>query len=89
MENVTTLFVQFSELGTIRKWSAEAFDGASEYQLVTRGWFCVVDGLEDANPTCVIDTNDHHDCIYAKPGMCREQCEYWQAILTPTTDREG
>ena len=27
---------------------------------------------------CVIDEGQHHNCIYAKPGMRKEQCEYWR-----------
>lgn len=27
---------------------------------------------------CVIDTNSHHECIYAKPDMRKENCVYWQ-----------
>lgn len=81
-ERRTTLFIAFSDSGTIRKWANEPFEGASEYALVTRNWSCVVDGPDDPDPTCVIDMNQHHDCIYAKPGMCREDCEYWQNIPT-------
>lgn len=29
---------------------------------------------------CVIDSHDYEDCIYAKPGMRKEQCEYWRVI---------
>jgi hypothetical protein len=28
--------------------------------------------------TCVIDDGALHECIYAKKGMRREQCEYWR-----------
>lgn len=30
---------------------------------------------------CVIDTGEHHNCILARPGMTREQCEHWRPIL--------
>ena len=44
---------------------------------------CHVDLEEGQEPDgCVIDTNNHHDCIYAKDGMRKEQCEYWR-ICTP------
>lgn len=29
---------------------------------------------------CVIDTGDLDDCIYAKPGMRKEQCKYWRIV---------
>lgn len=83
MVSSTTIYVQFSGCGEhIRKWAREPFDGGTEYKMVTRNWVCVVDGPGDTDPTCVIDTGDFHDCLYAKPGMCREDCKYWQALPT-------
>ena len=32
---------------------------------------------------CVIDTGRLHDCIYANPGMRKEQCEYWKTVTPP------
>lgn len=29
---------------------------------------------------CVIDARDYEDCIHAKPGMKKEECEYWRKI---------
>lgn len=31
---------------------------------------------------CVIDSGRYHDCVYAKPGMRKEQCEYWRPITS-------
>ena len=30
---------------------------------------------------CVIDTGDLFNCIYAKPNMRKEQCEYWKICV--------
>jgi hypothetical protein len=44
-------------------------------------WGCHCDLEPHMQPDgCVIDTNDFHNCIYAKEGMRKEQCEYWQKI---------
>jgi hypothetical protein len=32
---------------------------------------------------CVIDTGHLNDCIYANPGMRKEQCEYWRIVTPP------
>jgi hypothetical protein len=32
---------------------------------------------------CVIDTGCLHQCIYAKSGMRKEQCEYWKIVPAP------
>lgn len=29
---------------------------------------------------CVIDTGEIKNCVYAKPDMRKEQCEYWKPI---------
>ena len=29
---------------------------------------------------CVIDEDRPYDCIYAKQGMRKEQCEYWRIV---------
>jgi hypothetical protein len=34
---------------------------------------------------CVIDEGRPEDCIYAKPGMRKEQCEYWRIVASLTT----
>lgn len=33
---------------------------------------------------CVIDEGRPQDCIYAKPGMKKEQCKYWKAMPVDT-----
>jgi hypothetical protein len=33
---------------------------------------------------CVIDSGDVDDCVYAKRGMVKEQCEYWKIITKKT-----
>jgi len=30
---------------------------------------------------CVIDEGALHNCIYAKEGMRKEQCQYWRIVL--------
>lgn len=30
---------------------------------------------------CVIDEGNYHNCIYAKEGMRKEQCKYWQIVV--------
>ena len=30
---------------------------------------------------CVIDSGTCHECIHAKEGMRKEQCEYWKIIV--------
>jgi hypothetical protein len=32
---------------------------------------------------CVIDDGNFHNCVYAKPGMRKEQCKYWR-IVSPS-----
>ena len=40
---------------------------------------CHVDPDEGREPgDCVIDSGNLDDCIYAKPGMRKEQCPYWR-----------
>ena len=29
---------------------------------------------------CVTDDGRLHDCIYAEPGMRKEQCQYWRIV---------
>ena len=43
-----------------------------------------VDGMPDH---CVIDFHDYEDCIYAKPGMRKEQCEYWRIVTVHRLDK--
>jgi NADH:ubiquinone oxidoreductase subunit B-like Fe-S oxidoreductase len=33
----------------------------------------------EVDPTCVIDSNKIHDCIFANEKMRKEQCEYWKS----------
>ena len=43
------------------------------------GCYCdLMDGTPDE--TCVIDTKQFNNCIYAKPGMRKEDCKYWRPI---------
>ncbi|WP_019022988.1 hypothetical protein [Thioalkalivibrio sp. ALE23] len=37
-----------------------------------------IEGIIDEN--CVLDYGRPEECIYAKPGMRREQCQYWRVI---------
>jgi hypothetical protein len=39
--------------------------------------------------SCVIDTEEFCDCIYARKGMRKEQCEYWRIDTTRTTPTKG
>ena len=42
-------------------------------------WGCAVDLEPDQIPDgCVIDTGKYNLCVYAKEGMCKGDCEYWQ-----------
>ena len=44
---------------------------------------CHVDLFDGVEPDdCVIDTGRLCDCIYAKEGMRKEQCEYWRIVQT-------
>jgi hypothetical protein len=50
---------------------------------------CHVDLEQGAVPDgCVIDTGDYADCIYAKEGMRKEQCEYWRIVAQGEPDSE-
>ena len=50
-------------------------------RIVTIRYGCHVDLEEDQEPDdCVINTGTMDECIYAKPGMRPEQCEYWRVI---------
>ncbi len=45
---------------------------------------CHVDLEPDQQPDgCVIDDGRYHDCLYAKQGMRKEQCQYWRIVSTP------
>ena len=45
---------------------------------------CHVDLYDVEQPDdCVIDSGRHNDCIYAKEGMRKEQCEYWRVVAIP------
>jgi len=42
---------------------------------------CHCDLNPDEEPDfCVIDTKEYHDCICARKGMKKEDCEYWKEI---------
>ena len=48
---------------------------------------CHVDLEEAQQPDgCVIDTEEFHNCIYAKEGMRKEQCEYWRIVALPAPE---
>jgi hypothetical protein len=51
-------------------------------QLVPRllglAYGCHCEPWEGIVPDCVCDYGDYAGCIYAKPGMRREQCKYWK-----------
>ena len=60
------------------------YDAASAIEqlipkLSTVRYGCHVDLEEGQEPDdCVIDSGHLNDCSYAKKGMRKEQCEYWQ-----------
>lgn len=71
------------------------FDAADAVrQLTTRldevKYGCHVDLEPGQQPDgCVIDEDRHENCIYAKPGMRKEQCKYWRIVgphLRPCQD---
>lgn len=42
---------------------------------------CHVDLAEGDEPDgCVLDVREHDKCIFAKPGMRKEQCQWWRPI---------
>jgi len=43
---------------------------------------CYCDLGDDNKPLddCVLDLGEIHNCILAKKGMRKEQCEYWRVI---------
>lgn len=43
------------------------------------GCFCDLEPHMEPDD-CVIDRGDFDDCIYAKQGMKKEDCKYWQKI---------
>lgn len=48
-------------------------------KISTLKYGCHVDLEEGMEPDgCVIDEGQLHNCTYAKPGMRKEQCEYWR-----------
>lgn len=52
-----------------------------ERKNVRHGCYCDIETLVNPIPDgCVIDTGDYQDCIYAKEGMKKEDCKYWQPI---------
>lgn len=51
---------------------------------IETGWACVVDEVN--NPTCVLDFDRPQDCMYAKPGMVRTDCRYWQRVKVDNHD---
>ena len=44
------------------------------------GCYCDLEPGRQALNDCVIDTGEFYNCIYAKEGMRKEQCEYWRVI---------
>jgi len=50
--------------------------------LATVKYGCHVDLEEGIEPDeCVIDRGDFDDCVYARPGMRKEQCKYWKIVV--------
>ena len=44
-------------------------------------WGCHCDLEEGQAPDgCVMDEGRHQDCVYARKGMNKVQCSYWQPI---------
>ena len=49
---------------------------------VRYGCHCDLETTVSGEPDgCVIDEGIPQDCIYAKMGMRKEQCEYWRVVL--------
>ena len=44
------------------------------------GCSCDLEPGQPSQDDCVLDTGDIDDCIYAKRGMRKEQCENWKII---------
>ena len=51
-------------------------------EAVKYGCHCDIESMGDdfVPDGCVIDSGRFHECIYAEPGMVKEQCIYWKAI---------
>jgi hypothetical protein len=49
---------------------------------ITYGCHCDLESMDEGfEPDgCVIDEGNYHECIYAKEGMRKEDCEYWRKI---------
>lgn len=41
---------------------------------------CHIEPWEEMFYTCVCDEGEYDQCIFAKEGMRKEQCEYWRII---------
>jgi hypothetical protein len=41
---------------------------------------CYVDGPDNIDSVCVLDSIPHERCIYAEDSMRKEQCKYWKII---------
>ena len=49
---------------------------------ITYGCHCDLESMDDdfEPDGCVIDEDNYHECIYAKEGMQKTDCEYWRKI---------
>lgn len=55
----------------------KAFDALGS----TAKWGCHCDLEEGMVPDgCVMDDGRPQDCVYAKPGMHKQQCKYWLPV---------
>lgn len=55
--------------------------GKQTAPVVRYGCHCDLGSTVDGQPDgCVIDRQDYDDCVYAKPGMRKEQCKHWRPI---------
>jgi hypothetical protein len=49
------------------------------FETLRYGCHCDIENTVSGQPVdCVIDSHDYEDCIYATPGMRKEQCKYWR-----------
>ena len=50
---------------------------------IRMGCHCDIEAMDEGfEPDgCVIDKGDLKGCIYARPGMRKEECEYWRPYI--------
>lgn len=55
----------------------KAFDNLGS----TAAWGCHCDLEEGQKPDgCVLDEGRPQDCVYARPGVAKASCKYWQPV---------